>query len=185
MPWEFSDDGLTLTFRLNPDAKWSNGDPVTASDFVWSLQRSLHPSMGNLLAEFLYPIKNADPYARGLIDDPNQLGVHALDNYTLEIQLETPTPYILQLLSLPAAYPVHRATIEAYGDATARYTHWTRVGNIVFRPIDNSTFEERMFRAGQLHVTNRVPVHKIPVYAAYDDSPYVQATFGRGWLCQR
>ena len=209
--WELSDDGLTLIFKLNPQAKWSNGDSVTAGDFVWSWQRSLHPSMGNILAEYLYPIKNAEPYAKGLIDDPEQLGVQAVDKFTLKVQLENPTPYIYELLSAPASYPVHRATIEKYGDATARYTQWTRVDNMVnngpfnltdwkmyrhlrversqtywdvanvglkaimFRPIDNATAEEKMFRAGQLHVTNQVPVNKIAAYAAFDDSPYVQA----------
>ena len=209
--WELSDDGLTIIFKLNPQAKWSNGDSVTAGDFVWSWQRSLHPSMGNILAEYLYPIKNAEPYAKGLIDDPEQLGVQAVDKFTLKVQLENPTPYIYELLSAPASYPVHRATIEKYGDATARYTQWTRVDNMVnngpfnltdwkmyrhlrversqtywdvanvglkaimFRPIDNATAEEKMFRAGQLHVTNQVPVNKIAAYAAFDDSPYVQA----------
>ena len=209
--WEISDDGLTLIFKLNPEAKWSNGDPVTAGDFVWSWQRSLHPAMGNIMAEYLYPIKNAEPYAKGLIDDPAQLGIQALDKYTLKLQLENPTPYIFQLLATPGAYPVHRATIEAYGDATARYTRWTRVDNMVnngpfnltdwkmyrhlrversdtywdaanvslnaimFRPIDSDTAEEKMFRAGQLHITFRMPVNKILAYAALDDSPYVQA----------
>ena len=208
--WEISDDGLTLIFRLNPEAKWSNGDPVTAGDFVWSWQRSLHPSMGNVLADYLYPIKNAEAYARGLIDDPEQIGIQALDISTVKVQLEYPTPYIFQLLSTPAAYPVHRATIEAHGAATARYTPWTRVDNmvnngpfnltdwkmyrhlrversdsywdsanvglnaIVFRPIDNATAEEKMFRAGQLHITYRMPVNKIAAYTALDDSPYVQ-----------
>ena len=209
--WELSDDGLTLIFKLNPEAKWSNGDPVTAEDFVWSWQRSLHPSMGNILAEYLYPIKNAEPFAKGLIDDPEQLGIQALDKSTLKLQLENPTPHIFELLATPTAYPVHRGTIETYGDATARYTHWTRVDNmvnngpfnltdwkmyrhlrversdtywdaanvglnaIVFRPIDNATAEEKMFRAGQLHVTYRMPVNKISAYTAFDDSPYVQA----------
>ena len=209
--WEISDDGLTLIFKLNPEAKWSNGDPVTAEDFVWSWRRSLHPSMGNIMAEYLFPIRNAEPYAKGLISDPGQLGVQALDPTTLKLQLENPTPYIFQLLNSPAAYPVHRATIEAHGESTARYTHWTRVDNmvnngpfnladwkmyrhlrversdtywdaanvdlnaIVFRPIDNATAEEKMFRAGQLHITFRMPVNKIPTYVALDDSPYVQA----------
>lgn len=209
--WELSDDGLTLIFKFNPEAKWSNGDPVTAEDFVWSWRRSLHPAMGNILAEYLYPIKNAELFARGLIDDPQQVGVKALDRSTLRVQLEYPTPHIYQLLSAPAAYPVHRATIEAHGDATARYTAWTRVANIVsngpfkltdwkmyrhlrvarsdsywdsanvglkaivFRPIDNATAEERMFRAGQLHITYQVPMNKIAAYAALEDSPYVEA----------
>jgi oligopeptide transport system substrate-binding protein len=209
--WEVSDDGLTILFKLNPEAKWSNGDPVTTEDFVWSWRRSLHPAMGNVVADILYPIKNAEPYAKGQMDDPELLGVHALDRYTLQVQLENPTPHIFGVLAMPPAYPVHRATIEAHGDATGRYTQWTRVENmvnngpfklaewklyrhlrvernttywdaanvglnsIIFRPIDNDTAEEKMFRAGQLHVTFRVPVNKIPVYSALAESPYLQA----------
>jgi oligopeptide transport system substrate-binding protein len=167
--------------------------------------------MGNILGDTLYPIKNAEPYAKGLLADPSVLGVHAVDSHTLQIELENPTPHFLLLLDTPSAYPVHRATIEAHGDATARYTKWTRIGNMVnngpfnltewklyrhlrversntywdaenvglnaimFRPIDNDTVEEKMFRAGQLHVTYRIPVNKIPAYTALPESPYVQA----------
>lgn len=209
--WEVSDDGLTITFKLNPNAKWSNGDPITAEDFVWSWRRSLNPAMGSQLAEYLYPVKNAEPYSKGLIDDPEALGVHALDPYTLQVQLENPTPHIFLLLDAPYAAPVHRATIEAHGNATDRYTRWTRPQSIVsngpfklaewkiyrylrversetywdadnvglnaimFKPIDNATVEEKMFRAGQLHVTYRMPVDKIPGYVALADTPYVQA----------
>ena len=137
--WQLSNDGLTLIFKLNPDAKWSNGDAVTAEDFVWSWRRSLHPAMGNILADFLYPIKNAEPYARGLIDDPEQLGVQALDKLTLKVQLENPTPHIFQLLSTPTAYPVHRATIEAHGAATARPT-----GSIVPQGITGYTAQHHV-----------------------------------------
>jgi oligopeptide transport system substrate-binding protein len=209
--WEVSDDGLTLTFQLNPRAKWSNGDPVTAEDFVWSWRRSLHPAMGNILAEYMYPIRNAEPYSKGLIDDPDELGVHALDRHTLQVQLENPTPHIFLLLDTPYAAPVHRATIEAHGKSTDRYTRWTRPQNIVnngpfnltewkiyrylrversdtywdadnvglkaimFKPIDSDTVEEKMFRAGQLHVTFRLPVNKIPGYKVLAGSPYVEA----------
>lgn len=209
--WAISEDGLTITFKLNPDAKWSNGDPVTAEDFVWSWRRSLHPAMGNISASFLFPIKNAMAYHKGLIEDPQLLGVEALDSSTLKIQLENPTPHIFGMLDTPTAYPVHRDTIEAYGSATTRYSQWTRAENmvnngpytladwkmyrhlrversntywdaanvglnaIVFRPIDNAAAEEKMFRAGQLHVTFLVPVDKIPNYTSIPRSPYVQA----------
>ena len=89
--WSVSEDGLTITFKLNSNAKWSNGDPVTAEDFVWSWQRSLHPAMGNAAAEYLFPIKNAERFHTGLIDDPGQLGVTALDSHTLRVHLENPT----------------------------------------------------------------------------------------------
>lgn len=209
--WSTSDDKLTITFNLNPAARWSNGDPVTAEDFVWSWRRSLAPGMGNISAAFLFPIKNAMPFHRGLIEDPEQLGAKALDSHTLQVQLENPTPHILGLLDTPAAMPVHRPTIESFGNATQRYSPWTRVENmvnngpftladwkmyrhlrversdtywdaanvalnaIVFRPIDNQTAEEKMFRAGQLHVSYFVPVNKVPLYRDLPQTPYVQA----------
>ena len=209
--WAFSEDQLTITFKLNPNARWSNGDPVTAQDFVWSWQRSLNPAMGNVLAAALFPIKNAEPYNSGEIGDPEQLGVKAMNRHTLKVTLKNPTPRILGSLAAPAAYPVHRETVEKYGTATQRYSQWTRPDNIVnngpfkladwklyrhlrvernetywdaenvalnaimFRPIDDQTSEERMFRARQLHVTFQVPINKIPEYRALPQTPYVQA----------
>jgi oligopeptide transport system substrate-binding protein len=129
--WEISGDGLVMTFHLNPAARWSNGDPVTAEDFVWSLRRSLHPDMGNQLAYTLYPISGARAFATGEVDDPAALGVRALDERTLQITLEHPDPFFLGTLGTYPAYPVHRATIEAHGRATDRFTAWTRVENFV------------------------------------------------------
>ena len=90
--WEFSEDRRVMTFHLNPAARWSNGDPVTAPDFVWSLRRSLHPDMGNQLAYTLYPISGARGYATGEVKDPEALGVKALDGHTLRITLHHPDP---------------------------------------------------------------------------------------------
>ena len=211
--WTFSEDRKIITFRLNPKARWSNGDPVTAMDFVWSLQRSLDPALGNLNAEQLFPIKNAEAFSNGTLSDRNELGVRALSTHAFELTLEQPTPYILSLLASYVAYPVHRATIEKFGKASDRFTRWTRVENIVsngpftlrewklnrrvtvdksdtywnahkvklnsivFHPIDSAVTEERMFRAGQLHYTQEVPLGKIPVYQAMEDGPYVNAPY--------
>ena len=211
--WTFNDDQKIITFRLNPRARWSNGDPVTARDFVWSFHRSLDPAMGNLNAEQLFPIKNAEAFASGIISDRKKLGARALGPHVFELTLEQPTPYILALLATYVAYPVHQRTVEKFGLASDRFTRWTRVENIVsngpftlkewklnrrvtveksqtywnahnvklngivFHPIESSVTEERMFRAGQLHYTQGVPLGKVPVYKAMENSPYVNAPY--------
>jgi len=122
--WEISDDGLTYTFHLRRDARWSNGDPVTADDWVYSLRRSLDPKTLSRYTFILNPILNAEPIAAGQMP-PEALGVHKLDDYSIEIQLEGPTPYFLGLLTHSASYAVHRASVEQYGD------QHTRPGNLV------------------------------------------------------
>jgi oligopeptide transport system substrate-binding protein len=211
--WKVSENGQTLRFHLNPDAKWSNGDAIVAEDFVWSWQRALNPAMGNQYAYMLYPVANAEAYATGELADFGEVGVKALDAQTLQVQLNAPTPYFLQLLDHYSTFPVHRATIEKFGGATDRFTRWTRAENIVsngpfrledwqlnrrlsvtksdtywdrdrvalnsivFYPTENISSEERMFRVGQLHYTQTIPLDKIPVYRAMEDSPYTNAPY--------
>jgi oligopeptide transport system substrate-binding protein len=122
--WEISDDLLTYNFNLRREARWSNGDPVTAEDWVYSLQRSLDPKTLSRYTFILSPILNADAIAAGELPS-SQLGVRAIDDYTLEIKLEGPTPYFLGLLTHSMAYAVHRPSIEAHGD------RFTRPGNLV------------------------------------------------------
>jgi oligopeptide transport system substrate-binding protein len=129
--WTLSEDQRLITFQINPDARWSNGDPVTAQNFVWSWQRVLNPKFASLNAETLFPIKNAEAIATGVITDPSALGAKALDALTLEVTLNEPTPYFLTLLGTYTTYPVHRQTIEKFGAASDHYTRWTRVENIV------------------------------------------------------
>jgi len=129
--WKISDDGKVMTFYLNPEARWSNGDPVTADDFVWSLRRSLHPDMGNPLAYTLFSIVGAEAFSKGELADVDMLGVRALEPHKLQITLEHPNPYFLGTLGTYPAYPVHRATVEAHGKFTDRFTRWTRVENFV------------------------------------------------------
>jgi oligopeptide transport system substrate-binding protein len=211
--WEVSADGLTITFHLNPAARWSNGDPMTAHDFLWSWQRALSPVMGNQNAYMLYPVENAEAFATGKLDDFNAVGVKALDDHTLQVRLNTPTPYFIQLMDHHSTFAVHRPTIEKFGKITDRFTPWTRVENIVgngpfrltdwqlnrritvakndtywdrdrvrlngivFYPTENISSEERMFRVGQLHYTQVIPLDKIPVYRAMKNSPYVNAPY--------
>jgi len=129
--WDISEDGRIITFHINPDAKWSNGDPVTAQDYVWSWNRALDPAMGNLYAYMLFPLVNAESYAKGEITDFSRVGVKAPDDRTLQVTLNERTPYFLQLMDHYSTFAVHRATIEKFGKATDRFTRWTRVENIV------------------------------------------------------
>jgi oligopeptide transport system substrate-binding protein len=119
-----------ITFRLNPAARWTNGDGVTAQDFVWSWQRALNPKLGNLNASSFFLIKNAEGISKGEIEAVNALGVKALDSHTLEITLNEPTPYFLSALSKFRMLPVHRPTIEKFGKPTDGATPGQFVGNI-------------------------------------------------------
>nr|WP_269932305.1 peptide ABC transporter substrate-binding protein [Aminobacter sp. HY435] len=122
--WEISDDGLKYTFHLRNDAKWSNGDPVTAADFVYAYQRIQNPATAAEYANILYPIKNAQAINKGTAK-PEDIGAKAIDDHTLEVTLEAPTPYFLELLVHQTAYPIHKASVEKFGDA------FTKPGNMV------------------------------------------------------
>ena len=129
--WEISEDGTLYTFHIRDDARWSNGDPVTAVDFHWSWNRILEPELGAQYNYNLFPIANAEEYANGTIDDFSQVGVTVVDDHTLQVQLKTPTPFFLQLLDHYSTFPVHRPTIEAHGTMTDRLSPWARAGNLV------------------------------------------------------
>ncbi len=113
--WEISPDGLIYTFHFRDNAKWSNGDPVTASDFVYSFRRIMNPKTAAGYASVLYPIKNAPQVNTGKLA-LEQLGVEAMDDHTLKITLNSPTPYFLSLLTHNTALPVNRKAIEKYGE---------------------------------------------------------------------
>jgi oligopeptide transport system substrate-binding protein len=111
--WTISEDGTVYTFTLRNDAKWSNGDPVTAQDFVFSLNRIMDPATGAKYANILYPIKGAEAINKG---EGGELGVKALDDHTLEITLAQSTPYFLELLTHQTGLPVHPPSVEAHGN---------------------------------------------------------------------
>lgn len=113
--WEESEDGLTWTFTLREGTTWSNGDPVTANDFEYSWKRALNPETASQYASILYPIAGAEEYNSGE-GEADAVGVTAVDDYTLEVTLNNPTPYFLELTSFYTYMPVHQATVDA--DAT-------------------------------------------------------------------
>ena len=129
--WEVSSDNLTWTFHLRPDARWSNGDPVTARDFVYAEKRMLSANLGSEYASLLFPLKNGEAYFTGKITDFALVGTHATDDQTLVFQLEQPLPYLPALLCHSSWYPVHQATIEKFGRMDQRGTHWTLPANYV------------------------------------------------------
>jgi oligopeptide transport system substrate-binding protein len=122
--WTISDDGLTYTFRLR-DHKWSDGKPVAAEDFVYSFRRILDPATAAEYASILYPIKNAEAINSGKNKDLTSLGVKAVDARTLEVTLENPTGYFLELLTHYTAFPVPKHVIDKHGP------DWVKPGNIV------------------------------------------------------
>ncbi len=97
--WEISPDQKTYTFHLRRNAKWSNGDPVTAHDFIESYHRILSPPLASPVAYMLYAVANAEAFNQGKIDNFDQVGFRAIDDRTLEISLTNPIPYFLSLLN--------------------------------------------------------------------------------------
>jgi oligopeptide transport system substrate-binding protein len=153
--WDISRDGLVYTFHLRANAKWSNGDPVTAQDFLRSYQRILTPA---LAAEYAYKfaaVVGAEEYQQGALKDFSQVGFKALDARTLEIRLKYRVPFLLEAMKHYAWYPVHLATIEKHGGLTARGSAWTRAENLV----GNGPFVLRSWRPNQLIVAERSPTY--------------------------
>lgn len=129
--WTVSDNGLVYTFYLQKNGKWSNGDPVTARDFIFSYQRILSPGLAGEYAYMLFVMKNAKAFHEGKIDDFSQVGVDAIDDGILRITLNSPTPYFLSLLNHYSWFPVHPPTILKHGKIDARGSGWTRPESFV------------------------------------------------------
>ncbi|MBE0413350.1 peptide ABC transporter substrate-binding protein [Yoonia sp.] len=121
-----SDDKLVYTFTLRDNAKWSNGDPVTAGDFVYAWRRAASPELASPYSWYieLMSIENASAVIAGDMD-PSELGVTAIDDTTLEVRLSQPLPYFAQMVTHGTTFPVHQATVEAHG------SDWMKPGNIV------------------------------------------------------
>jgi oligopeptide transport system substrate-binding protein len=184
--WTASADGLTYTFLLREDARWSNGDPVVAADFVTALMRLVDPATGSAYAQYVDVIANASDIVAGR-KPPGVLGVSAPDDNTLVIQLATPAPYLPTLLSHPSTCPVHRATLRQHPDGYARagtfvsngafvlkewvpgayillsrnHHYWndaaTRLEGVKYLLIADENAEFARYRGGELQVTFTVP----------------------------
>jgi oligopeptide transport system substrate-binding protein len=183
--WEVSADGLTWTFTLRRDGRWSNGDPVVAADFVTGLQRAVDPATASTSAGLLAVIEGAPDIIAGS-QPVATLGVTALDETRLVIRLRTPTPYLLGLLTHPVAFPVHPPSVVAHGAGFARvgrmvsngpyqldqwepHSHVQLVRNPHFRTppqvgvVRFYTFELseaalNRYRAGDLDLSNQMPM---------------------------
>ena len=131
--WEISDDGLTYTFTLREGLAWSDGEPLTAEDFAFSFRRLMDPETAADYAYLQYPIKNAEAVNAGEMP-VEELGVTAIDERTLEIVLERPTPYFLGGLKHYTAYPIPGHLIEEHGE------DWVKIGTIAtngpYVPVD-------------------------------------------------
>ncbi|HVY71095.1 MAG TPA: ABC transporter substrate-binding protein, partial [Verrucomicrobiae bacterium] len=114
--WELSPDGRVYTFHLRANAAWSTGEPITASDVVYSWRRMLDPKTGADYAGPLFYVKNGEEFANAKITDPEQIGVHAQDARTVRVELVNPTPFFLELCAYYALAVVPRQAIERYGD---------------------------------------------------------------------
>lgn len=188
--WDVSDDWLVYRFQLRPDARWSNGDPVMAADFEYGLKRSVDPATLSRYSSILEPIENAAAVIDGTLD-PAELGVTAVDEHTLEIRLDAPTPYFLGLLTHSTTYPVHRASVESLGPRFARAGnlvgngayrleawvvqshmelvrnpfYWddenTTIDRVLYYPIENQDAELKRYRAHELDYTTVVPYKQL------------------------
>ncbi len=184
--WEASPDGLTYTFHLRDNARWSNGDRVTSDDFVFALRRLVDPATASQYAQLIDVVENAPAIVAGRAA-PATLGVAAPDDATVVVRLAAPAPYLPGLLSFPSTCPVHRPTLEREG---ARFTkpgvmvsngafvlegwvagstisvvrnrkYWndaaTRLDGVKYLQIADESAEFTRYRAGDLHVTAVVP----------------------------
>ena len=131
--WSVSPDGRTYTFTLRENLQWSNGDPLTAEDFRYSWLRALDPTTASPYSEVFYFIVGAEDFHAGR-SSADSVGLRVLDNRTLQVQLRHPTPFFPSLASFTTYLPVHRATVEKYGEQWTRPEHW--VGNGPFRLAD-------------------------------------------------
>lgn len=182
--WELSDDGKTYTFHLR-DAKWSNGEPVTAEDFEYAWKRLANPDTASPAAFLAYFIEGAEAFNTGEGSEEDMM-VKALDDSTLEVTLESPVAYFPSLVSNPAFFPVHKDTVEAdpewhteadtyVSNGPFKLTKWEHDSKFVFSKnenywdvanvkldevdwamVDDTNTEYQMYKTGELH-TSDVP----------------------------
>ena len=193
--WTHSLDSKTWTFNLRKDAKWSNGDTVTANDFIESYKRVLTASFAAPKAELFFLVKNAKAFYSGTLSDFSQVGFNAPDEHTLIITLENPTPDFLMYAISGVWIPIHPATVMKWGKNWTKPEHYVgngaytlkswmlnqkitveksatyhdrdkvHISNIEFIRYDNAESEERSYRSGGVDITMAIPISKIPIYS--------------------
>ena len=204
--WSVSDDGLVYTFTLRADARWSNGEPVTAGDFVYALRRLVDPATAAFNGELAAPIE----HAAGILDgelEPAELGVRRVDDRRLEIRLAQPTAYFLSVLTHTSTQPIYAPGVERHGDAFVRpgnlvtngpYRlvhadpasliviernpyYWnspaTAIAEVHYHVLPQPATEYNRFRAGELDITDNVPAESFAsIREAYPDELRVAPT---------
>ena len=184
--WSISDDGLTYTFKIRPEARWSNGDALTAGHFVFSLRRLVDPATAAFYAQAVAAIVNAEAIIASEMA-PSDLGVDVADDGTLVITLERPTPYLLSLLTHPSTFPVHPGSIAKHGTAFTRpenllsngaykldawepgsvlklirnEQYWnnaeTSIEAVNYHVLTQEMTELNRYRAGEIDITDSIP----------------------------
>jgi oligopeptide transport system substrate-binding protein len=193
--FEVSSDGLTYTFHLRPEAKWSDGVAVTAAHFVESYRRLLTPATAAPRASVFFPVKNARAFVSGALADFSAVGFRAADAQTFVITLAEPTPRFPHYVASGPWLPVRADVVAKHGrnwtrpenyvgNGPFRLAEWrahqrivvrrdpawhsaagVRLGEIQFFHFDDGDSEERAYRAGQLDATMAVPSAKVETYA--------------------
>lgn len=188
--WSISEDGKVYTFKLRPTT-WSDGTPVTAHDFVFGWQRAVNPEIASQNSNLLYPIKNAKAITLGQEKDVSALGVKAIDDLTLEVTLENPTPYFLAVTMHNAYLPAPRHAIEKHGKEWTRkenivsngpfkMTDWVpnsqittvkadyywdkdnvKLDKVIFFNSEDMNSELKRYRAGELDLTRYIPIDQM------------------------
>ena len=189
--WEVSEDGKSYTFHLRPQAKWSDGQPVKAQDVVYGWQRAVNPATASEYAFILGPVKNASAITKGEIKDLNQLGVKAVDDHTLKVELEQPTPYFIELMTHYTTHPARKDVIEKYGkqwtqpgkmvsNGAYKLTEWVPQGHIkvekspnywdaakvkidqvYFYPLEDENIAVKRYQAGELDYVLALPIEQL------------------------
>ncbi|REC94025.1 peptide ABC transporter substrate-binding protein [Kushneria indalinina] len=159
--WDLSDDGLTWTFELRDDAQWSDGEPITAGDAVFSLRRLLRPETTAHNANLYYPIENARAINAGEAA-PETLGARALDDHHLEIQLERPTAWFLQAIAMPEAAPLPEHVLREQDE------RWV---------IPGRTVVSGAFTLSEWSPQDHITLEKNPQFYAADDVALDEAIF--------
>ncbi len=184
--WDISEDGKTYTFYLRDNAKWSNGDPVVAKDFVVGMRRTVDPATISSYAQILDMIVNAAQIRTGELPK-EELGVKALSDKVLEISLNAPTPYFLGLLNHSSTYPIHRASWQQHGkqftkpgnmisNGAYQLKEWVvashiklvrnphyydndnvQIDTVYVYPTEDISGEMKRYRAGELDFTDNIP----------------------------
>ncbi len=121
--WQVMDKGTRYVFHLRDDVRWTDGTPVTAADFEWAWKRNLRPGVASFYSQLLDEVVGARAFREGRNPDPDSVGIKTLDALTFEVRLARPVAFLPYILANPITFPLHRATVERYGDEWCEPAH--------------------------------------------------------------